>query len=52
MSDDDTVYLRHAADAQTYAERARNEQHRRAWLRLAQAWLALVRPRTHTAQEG
>ena len=52
MSDDDTLYLRQARDAQAYAERARSEEDRRAWLRLAQAWLALTRPQTRTAQES
>jgi hypothetical protein len=45
MSDDDTLYLRQAKDAQNYAERARTEEDRRAWLRLAHAWLALIRQR-------
>ena len=45
MSDDETLYLRQAADAQNYAVRARTEEDRRAWLRLAQAWLALIGPR-------
>jgi hypothetical protein len=52
MSDDETLYLRQAADAQNYAERARSEEARRAWLRLARAWLALIRPRPRTVQEG
>jgi len=52
MSDDETLYLHQARDAQNYAERARTEEDRRAWLRLAQAWLALIRPRPRTAQES
>jgi len=52
MSDDETLYLHQARDAQNHAERARTEEDRRAWLRLAQAWLALIRQRPRTAQEG
>lgn len=51
MSDDENLYLRQAADAQDYAERARTEEDRRAWLRLAQAWLALIRPRNRIAEQ-
>jgi len=52
MTDDDTLYLRQAADAQNYAERARTEEDRRAWLRLAQAWLGLIRPRAAKAEQA
>jgi len=52
MSDDETLYLRQATDAQNYAERARTEADRRAWLRLAQAWLALIRPPERTARQS
>ena len=52
MSDDEILYLRQAADAQNYAERARSEEDRRAWLRLAHAWLALIRSRAAVVEQA
>jgi hypothetical protein len=41
MSDDDH-FLRKAADAQAWAEKAQTPESRAAWLKLAQTWLSLV----------
>jgi hypothetical protein len=44
-------YRRNALDAMEYAEHARREADRAAWLRIAAKWLALVPNRRRTASE-
>src|SRR5436190_13611277 len=41
----DDEYRRNAADAQTFADRARTDVDRAAWLRVVQGWLSLIRSR-------
>ena len=56
-SDDD--YIREAEDARRWAARAKTEEARTVWLRIAQKWLGLVRgrplekqlPKEHSAQQ-
>ena len=47
----DERYRKSAAEAQAWADKARTEQDRAAWLRVAQGWLSLIRKRPNTAQE-
>jgi hypothetical protein len=49
MSSDDE-YRRQAADAQKQADRARNDDDRESWLRVAQGWLSLIRKPARSAQ--
>ena len=44
-------YRRNAAEAQAWADKAKSENDRAAWLRVAQGWLSLIRPRPRTASE-
>ncbi|WP_377831161.1 hypothetical protein ACFKHW_38585 (plasmid) [Bradyrhizobium lupini] len=41
----DDEYRRQAADAQKEADRARYDEDRASWLRVAQGWLSLIRKR-------
>jgi hypothetical protein len=50
MSNDE--YRRLAADAQRQADRARNDDDRASWLRIAQGWLSMIRKRGMTSQEA
>ena len=45
-------YRRHAADAQKEADRARNELDRASWLRVAEGWLSLLKPKPQAAEEA
>jgi len=51
MSSDDE-YRRQAAEAQHQADRARNDDDRASWLRIAQGWLSMIRRQPPTAQEA
>jgi hypothetical protein len=43
MVDSREYYRREAADAQDRADRARTDEDRAAWLRIAQSWLGLIK---------
>jgi hypothetical protein len=51
MSHDDE-YRRNAAEAQSWADKAKSDDDRAAWLRVAQGWLQLIRKQPQTAQES
>jgi hypothetical protein len=45
-------YRRHAADAQKEADGARNDLDRASWLRIAEGWLSLLKPKPRVAEEA
>jgi len=47
----DEEYRRHAAEAQSWADKAKSDADRAAWLRLAQGWLRLIKNRPPTEEE-
>ena len=49
MQDED--YRRHAAEAQGWADKAKTDYERSAWLRVAQGWLSMLRRRPQTDAE-
>jgi hypothetical protein len=49
--DRDEEFRRNAAEAQRFADKAKRDEDRAAWLRVAQGWLSLLRGRRLTAQE-
>jgi hypothetical protein len=52
LEDKESEYRQHAAEAQKMADRARNDDDRASWLRVAQGWLGLLRRRPQTDQEA
>ena len=46
----DTEYRRNAAEAQAWADKARTDQDRAAWLRVVQGWLGLIHKPRQTDQ--
>jgi hypothetical protein len=51
MNQDDH-YRRQAAAAQRWADKAKTDHDRAAWLRVAQGWLSLIRKPRRTAAEN
>ena len=51
MASDDE-YLRHAQAAQRNADRAQTDEHRSAWLRIAQGWMSMIRRLAPTAEQA
>jgi hypothetical protein len=49
--DRDQEYRRQAAQAQAWADKAKTDQDRAAWLKVAEGWLGLLRKRPQTAEE-
>jgi hypothetical protein len=49
--DRDEEFRRNAAEAQRCADKAKRDEDRAAWLRVAQGWLSLLPGRRLTAQE-
>ena len=47
----DEEFRRNAAEAQRWADRAKNDEDRAAWLRVAQGWLSLLKSKKRTAKE-
>jgi hypothetical protein len=47
----DEEYRRHAAEAQTWADKAKSDADREAWLRVAQGWLRLIKNRPLSEEE-
>jgi hypothetical protein len=50
--DRDDEYRRNAAKAQQSSRRARSDNERANWLRLAEGWLGLLRKRPETDEEA
>jgi hypothetical protein len=44
-------YRRNAEEAQRWADKAKTEHDRAAWLRVVQGWLGLIRKRPQTGHE-
>lgn len=49
MSEKEEEYRRYAAEAESRAKKARNEEDRASWLRLWQGWLTLLPDRKRGA---
>ena len=50
--DKDDEYRRNAAEAQGWADKAKSDDDRAAWLRVVQGWLSLIRKPPQTAEEA
>ena len=51
MSGDDE-FRKRAAEAQDWADKAKSEEDRAAWLRVVHGWLSLIKNRPTTADES
>jgi hypothetical protein len=47
----DDEFRRNAADAQAWADKAKTEDERAEWLRIAQGWLGMIRNPTEAEAE-
>lgn len=50
--DRDEEIRRNAAEAQKWADQAKNDRDRESWLRVAQSWLSLLRKRQQRAADA
>jgi hypothetical protein len=48
----DDEYRRNAAEAQEWADKAKTDSDRAAWLRVVQGWLGLLRKRPQSEEES
>jgi hypothetical protein len=48
----DEEYRRRAADAQSWADKAKSDADREAWVRVAQGWLLLIKNRPPSEEEA
>ena len=47
----DDHYRQHAAEAQSWADKAKSDEDRAAWLRIAEGWLRPIRAKPPTEEE-